>query len=431
MTQPIEMLPISTEDRWTELFNQCPETDLQQTWAYGESVQDCIDWQPFRHVILIDHQPVAIAQTLLKTVPLLGRVARIQHGPLFLLPGKPAQMVVAIKKLRQHWVDDQQATLHLTPAILPGNLPPDWAADCGLSPTREVLWASVRVDLTQPSEKIRTQMHRKWRKPLEKAEKSGLEIQISNAPSEFDFFLENYAEATREKGISWPSVELTRQLWVHAQPQMQVFTALKNDVRIAAMVPLVYGTTSYALVAWNGPLSAEFHAHNFLIWQVILFYKKMGLRWFDLGGIDPVQLPGITQFKRNLGGAEYRFEGNFEARPAGVLEEMTRTESLRGLGHVLPGLEMPSNGDAAQNDVAGKVLQLLSDFIRQATGYDGEIGADISLINGGLIDSLSLVSVIQSLQDAFDIEIGVTEITIDNFDSVQAISQLIKSKLEY
>jgi len=431
MTQPIEILSISAADRWIELFNQCHETDLQQTWAYGESVRDCIDWQPFRHAILIDNQPVAIAQTLVKTVPLLGRVARIQHGPQFLSKIDPVLAVSALRKLKQYWVEDQQATLHLTPAILPGELPPDWAAQSGLRQTGEVLWASVRVDLTQSLEKIRRQMHRKWRKPLEKAEKSGLEIHISNAPAEFDFFLEKYAEATREKGISWPSVELTRQLWQHARPQIQVFTALKNDVKIAAMLPLVYGTTSYALVAWNGPLSAEFHAHNFLIWQAILYYQKIGLRWFDLGGIDPVHLPGITQFKRNLGGEEYRFEGNVEARPAGARDEITRAEALRGLGHVLPGLELPSTGDTAQNDVAGKVLQLLSDFIRQASGYDGELDTDISLINGGLIDSLSLVSVIQSLQDAFDIEIGVTEITIDNFDSVKAISRLIKSKLEY
>lgn len=431
MKSNIEIIRINDWESWQAHFGQCEQTDLQQIWEYGHSVQNCVDWQPVRQLIQVDKKPVAIAQVLTKSVPVLGKVARIQHGPLFIGAFNPETARAALQKLRQYWVAEKQATLHLTPAVLAGTVPVDWFADCDLSPSDEVLWASVRVDLEQDAEKIRKKMHRKWRRSLQKAEEGGVEIRISDARADFDFFLEKYTEATREKGISWPSVELTRELWTQAHSRMHIFTAMKNNVKIAAMVPIVYANTAYALVAWNGPLSAEFHAHNFLIWQAILFYQKKQLKWFDLGGIDPKNLPGITKFKRNLGAEEYRFAGNFEARPDGALEAFAQADYRKGLGHILPGLELPGDEVKNSTDVAGKVLGIMSDFIRQATGYDGEIDADISLINGGLIDSLSLVSVIQSLQDAFDIEIGVTEITIDNFDTVNSISNLINSKLDY
>ena len=37
--------------------------------------------------------------------------------------------------------------------------------------------------------------------------------------------------------------------------------------------------------------------------------KKLGCLWFDVGGIDEENNPGITQFKRGLKGEEYTLIG--------------------------------------------------------------------------------------------------------------------------
>ena len=37
----------------------------------------------------------------------------------------------------------------------------------------------------------------------------------------------------------------------------------------------------------------------------------MGYHWFDLGGINEESTPGITHFKRGLGGKEYALIGEF------------------------------------------------------------------------------------------------------------------------
>ena len=64
--------------------------------------------------------------------------------------------------------------------------------------------------------------------------------------------------------------------------------------------------------------------------------------------------------------------------------------------------------------------------------YDG-LPEDVSegdkiLIDDGLIDSLDIVAVVTELMEAFDVELGVDDLTPENFNSVEAIEELIESK---
>ena len=49
------------------------------------------------------------------------------------------------------------------------------------------------------------------------------------------------------------------------------------------------------------------------------------------------------------------------------------------------------------------------------------------LVSGGLLESFDIVALVSELNDAFDIEIGPKDLTADNFDSVEAIEELITS----
>ena len=42
------------------------------------------------------------------------------------------------------------------------------------------------------------------------------------------------------------------------------------------------------------------------------------MRWYDLGGIDPEENPGVYKFKRGLNGKEVRAAGPHELRPGGL-----------------------------------------------------------------------------------------------------------------
>ena len=52
------------------------------------------------------------------------------------------------------------------------------------------------------------------------------------------------------------------------------------------------------------------------------------------------------------------------------------------------------------------------------------------LIDNGDLDSLSIVEIVSAIDDEFDVEIGVTDIIPENFNSVEAMWNLIQKLLD-
>ena len=70
-----------------------------------------------------------------------------------------------------------------------------------------------------------------------------------------------------------------------------------------------------------------------------------------------------------------------------------------------------------------QIIEILSEI---CPGIDFE--TETALIDDGLIDSLDIVAVVTELMEAFDVELGADDPTPENFNSVEAIEELIESK---
>ena len=68
-----------------------------------------------------------------------------------------------------------------------------------------------------------------------------------------------------------------------------------------------------------------------------------------------------------------------------------------------------------------QIIEILTEI---CPGMDFE--QETSLIDDGLIDSLDIVAVVTDLMDTFDVQLGVDDLTPENFNSVDAICQLIE-----
>ena len=68
-----------------------------------------------------------------------------------------------------------------------------------------------------------------------------------------------------------------------------------------------------------------------------------------------------------------------------------------------------------------QIIEILSEI---CPGVDFE--QETALIDDGLIDSLDIVAVVTDLMDTFDVQLGVDDLTPENFNSVDAICQLIE-----
>ena len=72
-----------------------------------------------------------------------------------------------------------------------------------------------------------------------------------------------------------------------------------------------------------------------------------------------------------------------------------------------------------------KIIEIL---IEICPGNDCE--NETAIIDDGIIDSLDIVAVISELMEEFDVQLGVNDLTPENFNSVDAIVELIENAQE-
>lgn len=59
----------------------------------------------------------------------------------------------------------------------------------------------------------------------------------------------------------------------------------------------------------------------------------------------------------------------------------------------------------------------------------GELDSDLNLVDSGMIDSLSVLKIMASIESSLDLLIEPEELDVDNFSTVKAIEALISRKL--
>ena len=77
-----------------------------------------------------------------------------------------------------------------------------------------------------------------------------------------------------------------------------------------------------------------------------------------------------------------------------------------------------------------EVKKAITDVV-DANGDGGgtRIGDEDSLIDSGVIDSLGAIQLIEAFSEKFNVIFFPTELSLDNFDSIDKISLFIQSKL--
>lgn len=68
-----------------------------------------------------------------------------------------------------------------------------------------------------------------------------------------------------------------------------------------------------------------------------------------------------------------------------------------------------------------RILEILSG-IRPDIDFENET----ELMDGGLLDSFDIVSIISDLNDEFDISIRITELKVENFNTLDAMVKLVE-----
>lgn len=177
---------------------------------------------------------------------------------------------------------------------------------------------SMVLDLGQDEDRLLAGCERNWRRNLRRAE--GLNLTVRQwMDANVDEVLSVYASMQEVKGLNeqWSRKEVEELLRTHKQQLVLYRCDDENQKVVSLLGCMVAGEHACAVFSATSEAGRKLHASYPTFWAVVQHCRRIGIRSYDLAGIDPVRNPGVYRFKRATGATpiEYLGEWDWASRP--------------------------------------------------------------------------------------------------------------------
>lgn len=182
------------------------------------------------------------------------------------------------------------------------------------------------LDLTPSEDELLKHMHPKTRYNIRVAQKHGVEIVEDNSDEAFEQYWRLTEETTKRQNfyahtkkyhsLQWETLNVNKQK--DNDVTSHLFLAKYQQNILAAWIVFVFQDTLYYPYGSSTSLHREVMASNLMMWEIIKFGKKKGLKKFDMWGAmsdspdtsDPWF--GFHRFKQGYGARHVEFIGSFD-----------------------------------------------------------------------------------------------------------------------
>lgn len=316
-------------DTWLKYWENIENSNLMQSWEYGDAKSVAEGWFPSRLVIKdFDGYPVALAQILVKKIGFFFKAARLNRGPLLLTKGLPNSLdgvlnslevlkALKIESKRRKWV-----YFSVAPEIPFSLEMQDAVNKIGFRSRAIPTAGSSFLKLAFDENFLMSSLHGKWRNMLRKAQKSNIVVSQFEGEAIPVSLVENiYKKLKAEKGFNGISDSILHQILTNKSFGNNVkvlvcsvseITLIDNDPA-GVLISVHHGSTATYLMGYTNHDGRKFNANYLMLWHAILNAKKSGLRYYDLGGLSSNTPAGIRKFKSGLNGQEYSLIGEFQS----------------------------------------------------------------------------------------------------------------------
>lgn len=191
----------------------------------------------------------------------------------------------------------------------------------GLRPAAHPLFTKYTfvLDLTKSEEELLKAMHSKTRYNIKVALKHEVKILEDNSDFAFREYLRLTQETTKRQKFFAHSENYHRLMWETLKNKMtHLFLAKYKDKVLAAWIVFVYKDNLYYPYGASSSENRETMASNLMMWEVIKWGKKIGLKKFDMwGALGPNPNPkdpwyGFHRFKEGYGPELTEFVGSYD-----------------------------------------------------------------------------------------------------------------------
>jgi hypothetical protein len=332
--------------QWQSSVRRFGDYNYRQLWKYGEAIARRQHAESVHVGIRDSSELIGMADVRVKRLRVLGGgIAYVSGGPLTRLNDERGieRLQRCLRALQDEFVDRRGLILRVSAPL--GT--PQWNADASalfetLGFSRAScgsLYRTLLLDISGRLDAIRSGLAQKWRNCLNQAERNGLTVQATDDPSALKEFEKTFGQFVARKRFQ---VELDARFFNELQPlsaedRFVVVTASKDGEVVGRALMSMIGDTCVYLLGMTQPSALNTKAAYLLQWQAIQHAKARGMKWYDLGGIDPDQNPGVYHFKKGLNGIDVTSAGPYESGLPGAratvvrcLEQLYRRARARG-----------------------------------------------------------------------------------------------------
>jgi len=306
-------------DEWYELLQTFEDASIYQTWSYGK-----VRWGERRlsHIVCKqDGEIVGIAQVAVVKPPVFNiGIAYAPWGPLW----KRKEASNRIERF-QHVIacmkQEYAVRRGLLLRIAPNHFEPEEGP--AISVLREagferkaVPYRTLRLDLGCSLEDLRKKLDQKWRNQLNRAEKNDLRLVEGTDPELYKKFLFIYHQMMERKKFE-TGVDVSEfqkiQEDLPDRMKMKIIVCEVDGEPVSALIGSIIGNSGIYLLGATSDEGMKTKGSYLQQWRMIQHLKSAGSTYYDLGGIDPENNPGVFHFKAGLSGKEVSHIGLFEA----------------------------------------------------------------------------------------------------------------------
>jgi len=173
--------------------------------------------------------------------------------------------------------------------------------------TFENTYRTFVLDLDPKTEELRKNLDPKWRNKLSGAEKNNLTVVAGNGSKEYETFCKLYYQMRKRKTFE-TTVDVEDfgriQKDLTGPHRMQILICENKRTPVAGLVVSAMGDSAIYLLGATSDDGLNTKGAYLLQWTMIQWLKANGIRWYDLGGIDPEGNPGVYTFKRGFSGVD-------------------------------------------------------------------------------------------------------------------------------
>lgn len=270
-----------------------------------------------------------------KRIPgLRAGMAYIQHGPMVIrdMTCRVDDVSEILAQIRVFY-NDRGLTIRIVPADLCGLAWDDMsvvaaferAGFAGIVVPRR---RSIFVDLRRSLEDVRKSFDPKWRNKLNSALKSPQVVtERVSAVEYFDTLHQMHVDLELKKRFSpQKSMIFFKNVYMKmTQSADMVIYIGKVEQQIASFVLCdMSGAVAISILAATNEIGRRHKVSNAVQWALIEDAHRAGKSWYDTGGINPQENPGVYEFKKNMGGIDRHEVGLFEAQASGYAGRLVK-----------------------------------------------------------------------------------------------------------